>query len=145
MKLIPVYGLTLVRDSSLKVPDKTADCPSAVAEIIRAHIGQADREIFVVLFVNARRQVVGVNTVSVGTLSASLVHPREVFKGALLSNAAAVVVAHNHPSGDVSPSSEDREATRRLIRAGELLGVPVLDHLIIGGEGMFSFREHGLM
>lgn len=144
MKIIPVYGVMLVRDASLKVPDKCADHPAAVAEILRAHIGPADREHFVALFVSARKQIVGINTVSVGTLSASLVHPRELFKPAILIGAAAMLVGHNHPSGDEQPSPEDRETTRRLVQAGQILGIPLLDHIIIG-EGFFSFRESGLL
>ena len=127
MNIIPVYGVALVRDASLRVPDKRADHAAAVAEILRAHIGPADREHFVVLFVSARNQIIGINTVSVGTLSASLVHPRELFKPAILLGAAGVIAGHNHPSGDHQPSPEDRETTRRIVRAGEIIGIPVLD------------------
>ena len=98
-----------------------------------------------VLCLNARRQLLKFEVVSIGTLSASLVHPREIFAVAISAGAAAVVVAHNHPSGDVSPSAEDREATRRLQRAGELLGIPVADHVIVSESSFFSFRESGLL
>jgi DNA repair protein RadC len=81
--------------------------------------------------------------VSLGSLTGSLVHPREVFKGALLSSAASVILLHNHPSGDPKPSAEDREVTRKLVEAGKLLGVPVLDHVIIGERSYYSFRETG--
>lgn len=144
MKRIAVYGVVLVRDSSVMVASRAADSPAAAADILRTYIGQVDREHFVVLLVDARRQVIGVNTVSIGTVSASLVHPREVFKPAILIGAAAVIVGHNHPSGDEQPSMEDKEATKRLVRAGELLGIPLLDHVIIG-SGHFSFRERGLL
>lgn len=144
MKLVPVYGVTLVRDASIRVQDKRADTPANVAGILRAHIREADREHFVAIFLSARSIVIGVNTVSIGTLTASLVHPREVFKVGILLGAAAVIVGHNHPSGDQAPSAEDREATRRLQRAGELLGIPLLDHVVIG-HGHFSFRENGLI
>lgn len=144
MKRIAVYGVVLVRDSSVVVQSKAADSPAAAAEILRAHIGQVDREHFVVLLVDSRRQVIGINTVSIGTASASLVHPREVYKPAVLLGAAAIVLGHNHPSGNTDPSIEDKEATRRLVRAGELMGIPVLDHVIIG-DGFFSFRERGLI
>ena len=144
MRIVPVYGVTLVRDASIKVADKSADSPVAVVEILRAHIGNADREHFVALFVNARNQIIGINTVSVGTLSASLVHPREIYKPAILISAAAVIIGHNHPSGDQQPSAEDKATTRRLVQAGQLLGIPILDHIIIG-EGYFSFRESGLL
>ena len=80
-----------------------------------------------------------------GSLNASIVHPREVFKAAILLNAASIVVAHNHPSGDPAPSREDREVTRTLNEAGRLLDIPLHDHVIVGAEGYFSFREAGLV
>lgn len=144
--IVPLFTCSLVRDGSVRADDRTVDCAKAAAAIVRAVIGEADREHFVLVVLDARRRAVGVQVVSVGTLSASLVHPREVFKPAILLSAAAIVVAHNHPSGDCSPSSEDRDVTRRLQRAGELLGIPVADHVIIGaGEEFFSFREGGLL
>ena len=85
------------------------------------------------------------DTVSIGTLSASLVHPREVFSPAIAHAAAAIVAVHNHPSGYPTPSSEDRDVTRRLQRAGELLGIPLADHVVVSAAGFFSFREHGLL
>jgi len=145
MKRIAVYGVVLVRDSSVVVASKAADSPAAAADILRTYIGRVDREHLVVLLVDSRRQVIGINTVSIGTVSASLLHPREVYKPAVLLGAAAVVLGHNHPSGDPLPSIEDKEATRRLVRAGELMGIPLLDHVIIGNENHFSFRERGLL
>ena len=143
---IPIYGVMLVKDSSLRVPGKKADNPGAVADILKAYLAGKDREHFVVLMLDTRHNVLGINTVSVGTLSASLVHPREVFKPAILANAAAVVVSHNHPSGETAPSPEDREATRRLARAGELMGIPLLDHVIVAdGAKHYSFKENGLI
>jgi DNA repair protein RadC len=96
-----------------------------------------DREHFTVVLLDARNRVVGVNTVSIGTLTASLVHPREVFKPAILANAAAIIVAHNHPSGDPEPSNEDVAITQRLGEAGALLGIRLLDHLVLGADGAF--------
>ncbi len=143
---IPIYRVALVKERTLRASDANADGPAAVARIVRRHIGATDREHFVVLFLNAAHDVVGVNTVSIGTLTASLVHPREVFKGAILANAAAVVVAHNHPSGDPSPSREDKLTTRRLVDAGKLLGIPLLDHVVLGdGNRHHSFREVGAL
>lgn len=97
------------------------------------------------VYLNARHFELQFETVSIGTLTASLIHPREVFGPALRCCAASVLIAHNHPSGDATPSPEDCEITRRLARAGTLLGVPLLDHLIIAEEGYFSFRERGLL
>ena len=99
-------------------------------------------EHFVTFHLDAKFQVIGYNEVSKGTVSASLVHPREVFKAALLSNSTAIICAHNHPSGIVKPSNEDIETTKTLIRAGEILGVQVLDHVIVGGADLYSLREN---
>ncbi len=100
-------------------------------------------ESFWVLCLDAQGALIHAEEVSQGTLTASLVHPREVFHPALLRRAAAVVVAHNHPSGDPTPSEEDRATTRRLQRAGRLLGIEVLDHLVLGTRGYRSFLEEG--
>ncbi len=117
----------------------------AAAGLITADIRCARKEHFLVLCLNARRQLLRLETVSIGTLSASLVHPREVFSPAISNGAAAIVAVHNHPSGDTSPSAEDREATHRLQRAGELLGIPLADHVIVSEASFFSFRESGLI
>ena len=87
----------------------------------------------------------GINTVSIGSLSTSIVHPREVFKAAILMGAANIILAHNHPSGDPSPSKEDIEITQRLAKAGEILGIEVLDHLILTPSGHISFKDKGLL
>lgn len=144
MNRIAEYSVELVRERTLNVESKNADCPENVATIARQYLGNPDREYFVAFLLNSRNQVIGINTVSVGTLSSSLVHPREVFKPAILAGAAAIIVVHNHPSEDVSPSPEDKTATRRLKESGELLGIPLLDHVIIGA-GHFSFRCNGLL
>jgi DNA repair protein RadC len=148
---IPGLRVSLVRDAGVPNPNPArpavADSPARVHEIVRAFIPQGDeREHLVAVYVNARSEVKGVCVVSIGTLSASLVHPREVFRPAIVAGAAAVIVAHNHPSGDCTPSAEDKDATRRLSRAGELLGVPLLDHLVVtDGGDFFSFKDRGLL
>lgn len=104
------------------------------------------KEHFVTLHLDGKNRIVAMDRVSTGSLNQSIVHPRETFKTALLSSAAAVVLIHNHPSGDPAPSREDREITRRLKEAGELLGIRVLDHVIIGSDSnYFSFVEQGLL
>lgn len=126
-------------------PRPVIDNARAVAGQIHADIRTARKEHFIVLALNARRQLLRTETVSIGTLSASLVHPREVFTPAIATGAAAIVVVHNHPSGDTTPSAEDRDATRRLQRAGELLGIPLADHVMVSETSFFSFRESGLL
>lgn len=140
---IPNYKVSLVRDGSVEAD--VCDSPSKAAVIAREMIGDADREHLIVLLINARNKIVGVNTVSIGTLTASLVHPREVFKPAILAGAAAIVIAHNHPSGDCTPSPEDRDCTRRLREAGTLLGIPLIDSIIVTQDKHFSFQEGGLL
>jgi DNA repair protein RadC len=149
---LPVYSCVLSRAALVRDTAESQeravpmDSPRRAADVFRALIGDSPVEIFAVAAIDARSCLIGVSQVSVGTISASLVHPREVFKPAILLNAAAVIVAHNHPSGNTTPSPEDRDATRRLVRAGELMGVPVLDHVIIGGAlGFFSFKENGML
>ena len=126
-------------------PRPVIDSARAVAGIIPASVREAKKEHFLILCLNARRQLIHLETVSIGTLSASLVHPREVYSPAIQHAAAAVVAVHNHPSGDPTPSSEDRDVTRRLQRAGELLGIPLADHVVVSASGFFSFREHGIL
>lgn len=121
------------------------DSPARVADQVPAAVRAGRKEHFLAFYVNARSQLVHSETVSIGTLSASLVHPREVFAPAMSCAAAGVIVAHNHPSGDCSPSAEDRDATRRLTRSGELLGIPLMDHLIVSERGFFSFKENGAL
>lgn len=109
------------------------------------HLRSLRKEHVLALHLDVRNREILQDTVSIGTLTASLIHPREVFGPAISSTAAGVLLAHNHPSGDPSPSREDREVTSRLARAGEILGIPLLDHLIVSESGHFSFREHGLL
>jgi DNA repair protein RadC len=118
--------------------------PADVDRLLRGRIANLDRENFVVVLLNTKNEMIETSTISVGTLSASLVHPREVFKPAIRASAASLVLAHNHPSGKVEPSREDREVTARLAEAAEILGIDVLDHVIVG-DGYFSIKEHGVL
>jgi DNA repair protein RadC len=117
--------------------------PEDLASLLRRDLGGLDREHFLGIYLDARHRILAVETVSVGTLNASLVHPREVFRPAVGWQAAAVVVAHNHPSGCARPSGEDLELTRRLSRCGSLLGIELLDHLVVGDDDLVSIREYG--
>jgi DNA repair protein RadC len=120
------------------------DSPARVCERL-FFLRDKRKEHLVALYLDARSRLLHQETVSIGTLTASLVHPREVYSPAVERGAAGVIVAHNHPSGDPSPSCEDREATRRLCAAGRILGIPLLDHILVASGGTFSFREHGLL
>jgi DNA repair protein RadC len=148
-----VLGLkvSLVRDGAVpRVSNDPCDSPARVATLARQFIPAGEeREHLLVILCDSRTMVKGVAVISVGTLSAALVHPREVFRPAIVAGAAGIILVHNHPSGDANPSSDDRDTTRRIGRAGELLGIPCVDHVIIGDEGgacaTFSFHEHGLL
>ena len=119
--------------------------PESVVKAIRASIKDKAKEHFKLILLNPRNKIIGISTISIGTLNASLVHPREVFKDAIAHSAASVVLAHNHPSGDPEPSEDDLTITKRLIEAGKILGVEVIDHLIVGKNGFFSFKAKGLV
>ncbi|MCB2154946.1 DNA repair protein RadC [bacterium] len=106
-------------------------------------VQQRDRESFFCLHLNTKNEVMAIDEVSRGTVNQSLVHPREVFKAAILSNAHTIIIAHNHPSGDPTPSRQDRDVTRRLVQAGELLGIRILDHVIVGYGDYHSFADNG--
>lgn len=136
--------VALVREGRPRRRPKAITGPEDAFRLIR-RIGKADREHFVVILLNAKNLPLGVHLVSIGSLTASLVHPREVFKPALLANAAAFIAVHNHPSGDPSPSQDDLILTRRLQDAGRLLGIEVLDHLIVAGRAFVSLKEQGAM
>jgi DNA repair protein RadC len=137
-----IYHVKLVKEELNGDYYRKVSSPSDAGKILKEYIGYADREHFVVLCLNTKNKITGIHTVSIGSLNSSLVHPREVFKVALLSNSASIIVGHNHPSGDTTPSQEDREVTQRLKKAGKLLGIEILDHLIIG-DGTYSFATNG--
>lgn len=119
--------------------------PSAVYRLVRPLVGGARQEHFYSILLTTRHSVIAVELVSVGSLNASIVHPREVFRPAILQGAAALIICHNHPSGDPSPSADDQEITTRLHRAGELLGIELLDHVIVAGSDYVSLREMGCL
>jgi DNA repair protein RadC len=127
-------AFTLARRMAMEMRQEspTLDCPERIADLLREENRAYDVENFQVVLLNTRRRLIRVETISQGTLDTILVHPREVFKSAIAANAAAVVLAHNHPSGDPTPSEADIKVTRDLIRAGQLLKIEVLDHVIIG-------------
>ncbi len=119
--------------------------PQQMVSYLTARLGHAQVESFGVLLLDARNRLLSDDILSQGGWSASVVRPREVFRRALLAGAPALILYHNHPSGDPAPSREDIQITRQLVEAGQLLGIKVLDHLIVGAEGYASLRERGLL
>ena len=145
---VPRYRVSLVRESSAKVEARYARRPSEAASVLWSCMPEdVDREVFAVLLLDVRRRAVGFHVVSVGCLNSSLVHPREVFKAAILGNAASVVLCHNHPSGDPEPSPDDVALTLQLVAAGGLLGIAVVDHIILGDSlaRHVSLHERGVV
>ncbi len=141
-----MYELKVVRE---RRPGYGPACRIQTAQdvfnVFRSSCLEADREVFLMLPLDGKNQVLGFHVVSIGSLTAALVHPREVFKLAILASAAAVILVHNHPSGDPEPSAEDKALTARLKQAGELLGIRVLDHVVIAGDRFVSFAEQQLL
>ena len=144
-KRITLVDVVLERKGSMLFEGRKVKIPNDAANIIRDFIGDSDREKFVVLCLNVKNEPTAMQVVHTGSLNASIVHPRDVFKVAVLSNSASVDVAHNHPSGNPTASVEDIRVTKRLVEAGEILGIEVLDHVIITHEQCKSLKEEGLM
>lgn len=140
-RLAAAFALGRAVEVSRHGPRPGLGCASSVHAVVAPRLRGLAQEHFLVLLLDGRHRLQRVEPVSAGTLSASLVHPREVFAPAVRESAAAVIVVHNHPSGDPTPSMEDREVTRRLIESGRLLGIPLLDHLVVADDGWVSLRE----
>ena len=146
MKFIPRFDVRLVRDGRVATLEPTViRHPSDTLPILEAELSELAYERFVALALNTKTHLTAVLPVSSGSLNASIVHPRELFQRAILANCAAVIVAHNHPSGDPSPSPEDIALTRKVVEAGQLLDIPILDHVILGYGRYVSFKERGLI
>ena len=141
---IDVVSIRLVEEPPL-YRRKELKNPCDVAELFQDFLKDCDREMFCILNLRTKNQVINVNVVGMGTLNSVLVHPREVFKSAILSNASSIILAHNHPSGDPEPSRHDIEVTKRLAEAGNLMGIEVLDHIVVAENRYFSFREENIL
>jgi len=149
-KFISVYRVSLVRDAHIKFEQTRLSNSSEAQRIIQNLInaqGQPDREQFCVLLLDAKNKTIGLNIVSTGSLSSASVHPREVLKPAILANASAMILAHNHPSGELMPSAEDKAITKRIIQASSIIGITVHEHLIISmdEDRYFSFADQGMI
>jgi len=136
--IVPEMRLALIKEPG--VTPKVINGPEDLDRFVEP-LKHYSEEHFVSFHLDAKNQVIGYQIVSHGTLTSSLVHPREVFKAALLANSNALIVAHNHPAGSLTPSKEDIEVTETLIKAGNLLGVKLIDHLIVSSNGKTSMRE----
>ena len=140
------YRVALVREGSIPVAEKIVREPADVARLMTPLIADLDREAFWVLLLDGKNKIIGINLVALGSLTAWLVHSREVFKPAIVGSAAAVVLVHNHPSQQPEPSAEDVALTRRLHDAGALLGINVIDHVIVTADGRYrSLADDGVL
>ena len=143
VKLFQAIAERYSREKILKLVK--LDSPKAVADYLRQKIGKEKNEHFVILCLDTKNNLVKSNLISKGTIDESLVHPREVFKEAIDASSSHIIVGHNHPSDDTSPSGEDRALTKRLVAAGNILGIKVLDHIIVSKSGFYSFKEANLL
>ncbi len=144
-----IYEILRIKQEIIEVNEtdnlQVVSSPQDVVKVIEKRIADEDREVFLVLCLNTKNKVVAIHRAHVGSINASIVHPREVFKSAILNNAASIIVAHNHPSGQSVPSPEDFEVTKRLVKAGEIIGIEVLDHIVIGRNEYTSLKSQGRM
>ncbi len=136
-KRINIVSIKMVKESSFLYQTRQILSPNDAYDMIKEQLQDLDREQFIIACLNTKNEPTNISVVSVGTLNKAIVHPREVFKTAILSNAASIMAFHNHPSGETTPSQQDIQLTNRLYEAGELLGIKLLDHLIIG-DGTFT-------
>lgn len=144
--LLPRYRVMLVKEAEATFTSYPRFQNSRdLFESFREEFAALDREYFVMITLDSKNRTIGYHTVSIGSLSTSVVHPRECLKAALLDSAAAVIFLHNHPSGDPAPSREDRECTSRLAAAAKILGIRVLDHVVFGETEYFSFADAGIL
>ena len=146
-RTVPKWGVRLVKEEGYKYDSsRPVDCPDAVRSLLEQYFQDLDREHFATIHLDRKGGVLGINTVSIGGLFTSIAHPREVFKPAIILGTSSLILAHNHPSGDPEPSKEDLGTTKRLVECGELLGIEILDHIILGDNGRYcSFKSRGLI
>ena len=144
-KRINIVSIKMIKESSFLYQTRTISSPKDAYEMIKEQLEGLDREQFIIACLNTKNEPTNITVVSVGSLNKAIVHPREVFKTAILSNAASIMAFHNHPSDETTPSQQDIQLTNRLYEAGELLGIKLLDHLIIGDGTFTSLKEKGYL
>lgn len=144
-KRIDIVSIQMVKESSLRYQYRKILKPDDVRPLVTEFIGNKDREHFGVICLDTKNQPTNIMTVSIGTLNSSMVHPREVFKSAILSNSASIIAFHNHPSGNPEPSGTDLEITKRLVEAGSIIGINLIDHVIVADDQFLSMKEKMLI
>jgi len=144
-KRVNIVSLKLIKENSFLYPERNVKSPDDAYKLLKQFLVDVDREYFLVLCLDTKNQPTALNICHIGSLNASIVHPREVLKSAILSNSASIIVGHNHPSNDPTPSKEDIEVTKRLKKAGEIIGIELLDHIIVCADSFISLKEKGQM
>jgi DNA repair protein RadC len=144
-KRVDIVSIRMVKEGSLLYKNRNITSPNDAYNLIKEFLESSDREQLIVCCLDTKNQPTAISIVSIGSLNSSIVHPRELFKSAILSNAASIIVAHNHPSGNPEPSSEDINITKRLNECGNLLGIDLIDHIIIGDVSYVSLKEKGII
>lgn len=144
-KRVDIVKIQMVKESSLLYKNRSVLCPQNGFDLMTQFLGEVDREYVIVLCLDSKNQPTALNVCHIGSLNSSILHPREVFKTAILSNAASIMVGHNHPSGSSQPSDADINMTRRLVKAAEIMGINLLDHIVMGDNEFTSLKEEGYM
>jgi len=141
---IDIVSVKLVKEKIGYYGTRNVRNPEELAAVVRRFLKNSDREVFLAINLNTQNAINSIHIVSMGSVDSSLVHPREVFKSAILSNASSIALAHCHPSGNLNPSQDDINITEKLIQCGEILGIKVIDHIIIPDNQYTSFREQNI-
>ncbi|MEK4712039.1 JAB domain-containing protein [Sporosarcina sp. FSL K6-5500] len=142
-KRVDIVSLRLVKETSLLYKDRAIRSPEDGYNLFKQFLGELDREYLVVMCLDVKNQPTAINVCHIGSLNASIVHPREVMKIAILSNSASILICHNHPSGNPVESPEDIDVTKRLAEAGRIIGIELIDHLIVGDGRYVSLKDKG--
>ena len=145
MKKIDVVKVYVKKEQSLQIEKDVIKKPEQVFEVVKNFLGEVDREHLIVIVLDVKNKINSISVASVGTLNSSIVHPREVFKTAILANGVSIILAHNHPSGDTSPSKDDINITTRIKECGVLMGIELLDHVILGDEKFISLKNEAII
>lgn len=144
-KRVNIVSIKMVRETSILYECRKIRCPTDAAALGRKFLDDIDREELIVCCLDTKNQPTVINIVSIGSVNSSIVHPREVFKAAILSNASSIILFHNHPSGDSTPSKEDINITNRIKECGKIVGIDLIDHIVLGNKEFCSLKEKGIL
>lgn len=144
-KRVDIVSIKLVRESSMLYKGRRLSSPHDAADLLRGFMEDCDRENMIVCCLDTKNQPTAIHVASIGSLSSAIVHPREIYKVAIASSSSSILICHNHPSGDPSPSQEDINITKRLLESGKILGIDLVDHLIFGDGDFISLKEKGII